>query len=148
MPFFLLLFHANNTLSITFKHETIAPKISRVHKDFFWEFKVFGMRQKSYWCLFKTNEYWKFKWFLRKVTIHLENLKKTKNKNIMKWLQSWVLFEWIMRNHFAYSYESKAYRSKVHVFEMRKGHFFNNPFTRLKFIILQSLFEPNNIFQK
>jgi hypothetical protein len=53
MPSFLLLFHTNNTLSITFKHETIAPKIFgyvslflsklcmiiHVHKDF-WEFKV------------------------------------------------------------------------------------------------------------
>jgi hypothetical protein len=53
MPSFLLLFHTNNTLSITFKHETITLKIFRcvslflpklcmiihVHKDF-WEFKV------------------------------------------------------------------------------------------------------------
>jgi hypothetical protein len=37
-------------------------------------------KQKSFWCLFKTNEYWKFKWFLRKVTIHLENLKKKTKK--------------------------------------------------------------------
>ena len=64
--FILLLFHANNTLSITFKHETIAPKIFRCVSFFFqnyawshmftkifWEFKVLGMRQKSYWCLFK-----------------------------------------------------------------------------------------------
>jgi len=53
MPSFLLLFHTNNTLSMTFKHETITLKIFgcvslflpklcmiiHVYKDF-WEFKV------------------------------------------------------------------------------------------------------------
>ena len=36
-------------------------------------------KQQWYWWLSKTNEFWIFKWFLRRVTIHLENL-KNKNK--------------------------------------------------------------------
>ena len=124
---FLLLFHANNTLSITVKHETTAPRIfgcvslffqlciiAHIHKDF-WEFKV-KYKTKIILVFVQTNKFWKFGWFLRKVTIHIENPgkkkgKTKKTKNIMKWLQSWVLFEWIMRNHVAYSHESKAYRS-------------------------------------
>jgi hypothetical protein len=41
-------------------------------------------KQKSYWCLSETNRFWKFRWFLREVSIHLETQKKN---NTMKWLQ-------------------------------------------------------------
>jgi hypothetical protein len=58
-----LLFHANNTLNITFKRETIAPRIvGRVspffqnyacfHKDFLGN-QSLVQKQKSCWCLFK-----------------------------------------------------------------------------------------------
>jgi hypothetical protein len=55
----------------------------------------------------QTNKFWKFRWFLREVTIHLKNPKKKQWSDS----KSWVLFAWIMRNHSAYSHESKAYRS-------------------------------------
>jgi hypothetical protein len=42
----------------------------------------FVQKQKSYWCLSKPNVFWKFKRFLRKVTIHLENLKKKKHHEV------------------------------------------------------------------
>jgi hypothetical protein len=56
----------------------------------------------------QTNKFWKFRWFLREVTMHLENQKKNTPWSDPK---SGVLFAWIMRNHSAYSHESKAYRS-------------------------------------
>jgi hypothetical protein len=65
-------------------------------------------KQKSYWCLSETNRFWKFRWFLREVSIHLETQKKTTQWSDSK---SWVLVAWIMINHSAYSHESKAYRS-------------------------------------
>jgi hypothetical protein len=39
-------------------------------------------KQKSYWCLSKTNKFWKFRWFLREVTIHQENPKKQKHREV------------------------------------------------------------------
>jgi len=39
-------------------------------------------KQKSYWCLSETNEFWKFRWFLREVTIHLENPQKQKHHEV------------------------------------------------------------------
>jgi len=97
-------------------------------QGFFLGLPKWVQKQKSCWYLSKTNAFWKFKWFLRSVNIYLENLKekrqnKNKNKdkkNPMRWLKSWVLFEWI--NHFAYGHERKTYRSSMHEFEMRKGH--------------------------
>jgi hypothetical protein len=37
-------------------------------------------KQKSYWCLSETNRFWKFRWFLREVSIHLETQKKKHNE--------------------------------------------------------------------
>ena len=147
-PVFMKCLHfvavsCKNSLSITFKHETIAPRIfwcvslfsqnyawshmfTHVHKDFL-GIQSLVQKQKLFWCLFKQKKFWKFKWFLRKVTILRENLKKkkkNKQKDKAPWSdsKSWVLFEWIMRNHVACSHESKAYRSLMHAFEMKKGH--------------------------
>jgi hypothetical protein len=95
--FILLPSHANNTLNITFKHETIAPRIfwcvSLFFQNYAWSHmftKIFlgiqslVQKQKSCWCLSETNEFWKFRWFLREVTIHLENPKKKQNKTKKK----------------------------------------------------------------
>jgi len=109
--FILLPSHANNTLNITFKHETIAPRIfwcvSLFFQNYAWSHmftKIFlgiqslVQKQKSCWCLSETNEFWKFRWFLREVTIHLENPKKKnktkQKKNTMKWLQK-LSFIWM-----------------------------------------------------
>jgi hypothetical protein len=63
--FFFFLFHANNTFIITFKHETIVPRIfgrvSLFFQSYAWSYmftRIFGnsklsTKQKSYWCLFK-----------------------------------------------------------------------------------------------
>jgi hypothetical protein len=59
--FILLLFYVNNTLNITFEHETIAPRIfGRVSpsKTMHIFIRIFGnskfsTKQKSCWCLFK-----------------------------------------------------------------------------------------------
>jgi hypothetical protein len=91
MPSFFLLFLTNNTLSIIFTHETtnvfpFLPKlymISHVHKDFL-GIQSFCYETKIILVFVQTNKFWKFKWFLRKVTILRENLKKTKTKTKTK----------------------------------------------------------------
>ena len=130
---FLLLFHVNNTLTTIFTHKTTAPRILQCVSLFFQSFfgnSKFSTKTEIILVFVQTNKFWKFKWFLRKVTILRENLKKRKKrkKNKQKdkapWSdsKSWVLFEWIMRDHVACSHESKAYRSLMHAFEMKKGH--------------------------
>jgi len=114
-------------LSTTFAHKTTTnplvfsflPKpyiISYVFKDiFFGTSKVNTKTKKLCWYLSKTNAFLKFKWFFRKVNMYLENLKKdnkNRKKNLMRWLKSWVLFDWI--NHLAYAHESKTYQSSMH----------------------------------
>jgi hypothetical protein len=147
---FLLLFHANNTLSITFKHETITPRIlwcvSLFFQSYAWSYmftRIFGIskfstKTKIILVFVQINKFWKFKWFLRKVTLHLENLKKkTQQKKTMRWLQSWVLFKWI-KNHFAYSYESKVIDPKCMHLKWGKTSF-DNSFTMLKYILCRPL---------
>jgi hypothetical protein len=60
MPSFLLLFYANNTLSIIFTHETtgvfpILPKTmhDRTCSQSFLGIQSLVQKQKSCWCLFK-----------------------------------------------------------------------------------------------
>ena len=116
VPLFSLLFRAYT--STLFTHETIVPRIlhcvSKTMHDLtrsqgLLGIQSFSTKTKIIFVFVQTNKFWKFKWFLRKITIYLENLNK--NLNTMRWLQSWVLTKWIMRNHFAHSCKSKAYRS-------------------------------------
>jgi hypothetical protein len=58
----------------------------------------------------RTNKFWKFKLYLNTY----QNLKN--NPNAMKWLQSWVLAAWIMRNHFAYLHQRKQSLSILNVY--------------------------------
>ena len=96
--FILLPSHANNTLNITFKHETIAPRIFEHNLIFLGVFplssktmhvftRIFGKSKFStkteiMLVFVQTNKFWKFRWFLREVTIHQENPKKQKHHEV------------------------------------------------------------------
>ena len=91
---FFLCVHANNILSTPLYLQNHRTKN---HLVFFFPFSqnnkhdpMFSQgflgnqslvqKQKSYWCLSETNRFWKFRWFLREVSIHLETQKKKHNE--------------------------------------------------------------------
>ena len=146
MPSFLLLFHANNTLNITFKHETITPRIFRYVSPFFqnyaWSYtRIFGNSKFST----KTEIMLIFVRNKRVLEIQVipwkgNHTPRKKKQKETPWSdsKSWVLFEWIMRSHVAYRMKARLTDPKCMSLKWRKA-FFDNPFTRLKYIICSPL---------